>query len=285
MVPPLRRVSFKYRSGPAALRSLSDGTAYFAKPSELNDALEARFEPAASSQFSVTLAAALTELARKRGERVGFVPDESFAAEFDLHMAREDEHFAEACQRLGLFASARRPDNQPMWAHYCDDSKGVCFELEWPDELLATYQLLPTEVQYSDEPRIHCRADDLRFALLAVGEQHPEWSVAAIEKYSSTDGFNRDWMARSMGRAVSTKHTDWRHEAELRMVAPSSGPLPILKAILKRVYFVRTDFPEWRPIVMLLHQLYPDVEIAQVQFSHKAPLVSIVPMMKKLVPV
>lgn len=280
----LKRISFKYRSGPAALRSLSDGTAYFAKPSELNDALEAQFEPGASSQFSATLAATLTELARIRGESQGFVADESFAAEFDEHIARENEHFQQACQQLGLFSSARRPDSQPMWAYYCNDAKGVCFELEWSDEVLDTYHLMPTVIQYSDEPRIHNRADDLRLALLALGEEHPDWTVDAIEKHSFTDAFNRNWMARSMGRAVSTKHADWRHEAELRMISPVAGPLPILKAILKRIYFVRTDFPEWGPIMMLLHQLYPRVEVAQVQFSHKAPLVSIIPMVEKLVP-
>lgn len=279
----MRRVSFKYRSGPTALRSLSDGTVYFAKPCELNDALEAQFEPSTSPQFSMTLAATLTELAKSRNEPHRYVPDELFAAEFDQHMARDDENFKAACQQLGLFSSARRPDSQPMWAYYCGDSKGVCFELEWPDELLATYQLIPTVVQYSDAPRIHNRADDLRLALLALGEEHPDWTVDAIEKHSLTEVFNRDWMVRSMGRAVSTKHADWEHESELRVISPAAGSRPILKGILKRIYFVRTDFPEWGPIMMLLHQLYPDVELAQIQFSHKAPLVFVIPMTKKLV--
>jgi len=284
-MPAFRRVSFKYRSGAAALRSLSDGTAYFAKPSELNDSLEAKFEPATSSQFSETLAATLTDLAKSRKELIRFEPDESFAAEFDLEVVREDDHFKAACQKLGLFSSARRPDSQAMWAYYCGDSKGVCFELEWPDEILASYQLMPTEIQYSSEPRIHNRADDLRLALLALGKEYPNWTVDAIEKHSFTESFNQNWIARSMGRAVSTKHTDWRHESELRMISPTAGPLPILKHILKRVYFIRTDFPEWGSITMLLHQLYPSMEIARVQFSHKAPLVSVVPMVRKLIPV
>lgn len=67
-------------------------------------------------------------------------------------------------QKLGVFSSARRPDSQPMWAYYCDDSKGICFELEWSDELLATYQLMPTEIQYADEPRVHHRVEsNVRF--------------------------------------------------------------------------------------------------------------------------
>ena len=88
-----------------------------------------------------------------------------------------------------------------------------------------------------------------------------------------------------MSRAVSTKHSDWAHEHELRMLSPKAGPLPILGQILKRVYFTRTDFPEWGPIMMLLHQLYPGVETAQVTFSHTEPLVSIQRLEKKLIPI
>lgn len=88
-----------------------------------------------------------------------------------------------------------------------------------------------------------------------------------------------------MSRAVSTKHADWAHEHELRMLSPRAGPLPILRDILKRVYFTRTDFPEWRPIMMLLHQLYPAVEMAQVTFSHAEPLVSIRSLQAKIIPV
>jgi hypothetical protein len=88
-----------------------------------------------------------------------------------------------------------------------------------------------------------------------------------------------------MSRAVSTKHSDWMHEHELRMLSPKAGSLPILRQILKRVYFTRTDFSEWGPIMMLLHQLYPHVETAQVTFSHAEPLVSIQRLEKKLIPV
>lgn len=284
-MPSPRRISYKYRSGAAALRSLSDGSAYFAAPHELNDALEAQFEPASSTQFVATLASTLTELAQHRGEALAFVPEESFAEEFAQHFNGEETQFKTACQQLGLFSSARRPNSQPMWAYYCGDSKGVCFELEWPDDLLAEYQLMPTEIHYSSEPRIHNRADDLRDALLALSKQHPDWSVDDLERYSYTAAFNQQWIARSMGRAVSVKHNDWQHEAELRMVAPRAGVLPILPRILKRIYYTRTDFPEWRPIIMLAHQLYPEVELAEVRFSHTAPLTSAVPMAKKLVPI
>lgn len=280
-----KRISYKYRSAAAALRSLSDGSVYFAAPHELNDALEAQFEPASSTEFVATLVATLTELAQHRGEALAFAPDEAFADEFAQHFTNEEIHFKSACQQLGLFSSARRPDSQSMWAYYCNDSRGVCFELEWPDEVLAEHQLMPTEIHYSSEPRIHNRADDLRDALLALSKQHPDWSVDDLERYSYTESFHQQWIARSMGRAVSVKHKDWQHEGELRMIAPRVGALPVLQKILKRIYYTRTDFPEWSPIIMLAHQRYPEVELAEVRFSHNAPLTRAVPIKKKLVPV
>lgn len=80
------------------------------------------------------------------------------------------------------------------------------------------------------------------------------------------------------------KHSDWSHENEVRFVTPRAGPLPILGQVLKRVYYVRTDFPEWGPVMMLMHQLYPNVELAKLTFQHIEPYVKVQDMTKKLVP-
>ena len=53
--------------------------------------------------------------------------------------------------------------------------------------------------------------------------------------------------------------------------------------VLKRVCFVRTDFPEWRPVMMLLHQFYSKVELAELTFKHVEPYVDVQDMSKKLV--
>jgi len=60
------RISYKYRSGAAALRCLSEGTAYFASPRELNDSLEAKFELTGATHFVDTVASSLNELALQR---------------------------------------------------------------------------------------------------------------------------------------------------------------------------------------------------------------------------
>lgn len=278
-------VNFKYRSGATALRSLSDGTCYFALAGELNDSLEAKFAPAAPSSYALTLAQTLTELAAKRKKPTRYEPDEENAEYLSKLIREEDETFAANCQRVGIFSGTKRPDNQPMWAYYCNDGRGVCFQFEWSSEVLKRFSLRPTFVHYTNQPRVHDRFEDMRAELLAVGDKHPDWTVEQLHEHAHTQEFIAGWITRSMSRAVSTKHSDWAHEHELRMLSPRAGPLPILRQILKRVYFTRTDFPEWGPIMMLLHQLYPDVETAHVTFSHTEPLVSIQHLETKLIPV
>lgn len=278
-------VNFKYRSGAAALRGLSDGTCYFAHAGELNDSLEAKFAPAEPSSYARVLAQTLTELAAQRKEPARYEPEEESAEYLSKLIRKEDETFAANCQQVGIFSGTKRPDNQPMWAYYCNDGRGVCFEFEWPREVLKQFSLRPTFVYYTDKPRVHDRFEDMRTELLALGKKHPHWTVEQLYEHSQTPEFIAGWIARSISRAVSTKHSDWAHEHELRMLSPRAGPLPILKQILKTVYFTRTDFPEWGPIMMLLHQLYPDVKMAKVTFSHAEPLVSIQRLEAKLIPV
>jgi len=278
------RTSYKYRSGAAALRCLSEGTAYFASPRQLNDSLEAKFELAGASPFIEAVGIALSELALQRGQS-SYSFNKAAFKELDREQKKENQRFREASQRVGIFSTAGRPDNQPMWAYYCDNSKGVCFELEWPIEVLQKYQLWPTDVVYTREPRIHNRAEDLRQALLKLGSQNPDWTMTQLKESSLTESFRRAWGIRSMARAVSLKHADWQHEAELRMISPRAGSMPIIQVILKRVFFTRTDFDEWGSIMMLLHRLYPKVEIARITFQHTEPFVKVEPLEAKLVPI
>lgn len=278
-------ISFKYRSGAAALRCLSDGTLYFASPAELNDSLEAKFNLADERQFIDALAKTLSEIACHRGQPGNYSFDMSALNEFEQVNKVEGARFLEATQKVGIFSTAVRPDNQPMWAYYCDNSRGVCLELKWPTEVFKNYQLWPSVVSYTTRSRIHNRSDDLCRALIELGLQHPDWTMEQLQDYSLSEPFRRDCGVRSIARAVSIKHTDWQHEAEVRLLAPHAGTLPILADVLKRVYFVRTDFPEWGPILMLLHRLYPDVEIAHLSFEHTEPFVRVQPLESKMIPI
>lgn len=276
---------YKYRSGAAALRCLSESTAYFASPSELNDSLEAKFDLVGATGFADVMHATLGELARSRGY-AGNVSDIARVPKgLPKVTAQENKRFLEACQKTGIYSAAPRPDNQPMWAYYCDNFRGVCFHLEWSKEVIERYRLSPSFVTYSSESRIFNRADDLRDLLLELGRENPTWSFSQLAAFSMTDQFLHRLGIKTVARAVSMKHADWAHEREVRIIAPHSGPLPVMQDILKSVIFVRTDFSEWGSIMMLLHRLYPNVQLADMSFHHKEPFVRSRPLKVKKIPI
>lgn len=279
-----RRVSFKYHSGPAALRCLSDGLAYFAEPSEFNDCLEAKFDHSSVTDYIECMDQSIRSVAAQRGCAGGYAVPEGELASFRAKNAHENADFSEATQRVGIFSTASRPDNQPMWAYYCDNSKGFCFELEWPDAVLGRYQIAPVAVLYTSEARVHNRAEIFDSLIREEAELHPDWSMDRILEETRSEFFRFRFQMLNTCRAVSIKHSDWLHEDEVRFVTPHAGPLPIIGQLLKRVYFVRTDFPEWGTVMMLLHQLYPNVKLAKVTFQHGEPYVKVQDMTKTLVP-
>lgn len=282
---PLRKISFKYRAGPAALRCLSEGAAYFARPSEFNDCLEAQFDHSSVADYIAQMDQTIKEIAQQRGGVGGYSLPEHALASFETKYACDNASFLDAAQKVGIYSTASRPDNQPMWAYYCDNSKGFCFELEWPDPLLAKYQIVPIGVDYSSTARIYNRADVFEKLIREEANLHPKWSMAQILEETRTDFFNFRFQMLNTCRAASIKHSDWAHENEVRFITPRAGPVPIIKDILKRVYFVRTDFPEWGSVMALLRQLYPDVELVKLTFQHIEPYALTQRMTMKLLPV
>ena len=88
-----------------------------------------------------------------------------------------------------------------------------------------------------------------------------------------------------IGRAVLEAGANATFAVESQLTAMHGLVAIPLCQILKRVYFMRTDFPEWGPVMMLLHQLYLNVELAKMTFQHVEPYVRVQGMTKKLVPV
>ncbi|AXK64958.1 hypothetical protein CN645_27860 [Burkholderia sp. IDO3] len=227
----------------------------------------------------------IRSVAEQCGCAGGYTVPKGELASFEVKNARDNTNFFEATQRVGIYSTASRPDNQPMWAYYCDNSKGFCFELEWPNTVLGRYQIAPVGVLYSSAARVHNRADIFDTLIREEAELHPNWSMDRILEETRSEFFRFRFQMLNTCRAVSIKHSDWSHEHEVRFLTPRAGPMPIMGEILKRVYFVRTDFPEWEPVMTLLHQRYPNVELAKLTFQHIEPYVEVQSMTVKLVPI
>lgn len=258
---------FKYRSPTAALRCLAEGTLYFAKPQELNDTLEAKYEHATSEDFTRLMAQTYSEINQQCGGPI-FQFSPHAMAEMAKANARENQRLQDFTDQIGIFSAARRPDHQAMWAYYADNASGVCFELEWSADIANRHQLWATDVVYQETARIHSRADDWRTVFLELAREHPDASLEGLHQLSLEESARRKWGILTASRSASVKHTDWSHEKEIRLLAPKSAALPILGEVLKRVHYVRTDGEHWVKIMQLLATRYPSVEFVRWQFSH-----------------
>ncbi|PWE40265.1 DUF2971 domain-containing protein [Pseudomonas prosekii] len=280
--PPL--TCFKYRSGESALRCIEEGTLYFAKPGELNDALEAKFDHAEHAEYIKILGNTMSEISRKRGgPSLAF--DVQGLPEIIALNDTVNEQFKRSSDGVGIFSAARRPNDQAMWAYYAQDCKGVCFELEFSHSTLQDNQLVPVDVTYSDGARTHNRAEDWRFLFIALAEEYPDATLAELQEMSLGETFRRRLGMLSTARVTSVKHTDWAHEKEIRLLSGKFGARQILPAVLKRVHFIRTDGDKWGPIVQQLHLNYPQVQIAHWTIHHGAIAMSAQNMMFKMIPV
>ena len=274
---------FKYRSGESALRCLVDGTLYFAKPGELNDVLETKFDHAEPEAFNKIYLDTISEVSQKRGgPRLS--PGYPCPPDFVAVNTEENERFRLACDNVGIFSAARRPNDQAMWAYYAENCQGVCFELEWSASILNEHQLIPVDVTYSANARTHNRAEDWSTLFLELAKEKPTATLAELQEISLEEAFRRRMGILSTARATAIKHTDWAHEKEIRLLTGKSGARPLLSSVLKRVHFMRTDGAKWGPIVQELHRNYPQVELAQWTFHHGEITTSARSMMFKMVP-
>lgn len=260
---------FKYRSGDSALRCLQEGTLYFAKPGELNDVLETKFDHAKPEEFNKIYLDTISDVSQKLGgPRLS--PDYPCPSDFVTINAQENENFRRACDNVGIFSAARRPNDQAMWAYYAENGQGICFGLEWSALTLQEYKLLPVDVSYSSVARKHNRAEDWRTIFLDLVESHPGMTLQQLYELSLEEPARRRVGILSTQRVTSIKHTDWAHEREIRLLSGKSGARPLLKSVLKSVHFMRTDGEKWAEIMQIIHTNYPKVELVQWTFHHGA---------------
>lgn len=280
--PPLK--CFKYRSGESALRCLVDGVLYFAKPDQLNDLLETKFDHAEPEAFNKIYLDTISDVNQKRGgPRLS--PGYPCSPDFVTVNSEENARFRDACDNIGIFSTARRPNDQAMWAYYAENCQGFCFELEWSDSTLNEHQLMPVDVTYSASARTHNRAEDWRTLFLDLAEKNPDATLQDLYDLSLDEPFRRRMGILSTARVTSIKHTDWAHEREIRLLSGKAGARPLLRSVLKRVHFMRTDGDKWGEVMQRLHFDYPQVEVVQWTFHHGAITTSAKKMIFKSIPI
>lgn len=128
---------------------LVHGRIWVADPSSLNDLHDMRFklelntDPQIRRQWIKRNAHLLPKMSPARR-----IQEEQRLIRASLTKDVADYFTTDIEQNIGVFCASQDPRNEPMWAHYADDHRGICVQLDTSqDELF----LLLNKVQYSSQ--------------------------------------------------------------------------------------------------------------------------------------
>lgn len=108
---------------------------------------------------------------------------------------------------LGIASFSETWDNQPMWAHYADNFRGIC-------------------ICYSMSSLLSGLAAENTFSRVAYGEKPYYLNLPSLK--------NDHDRARAV---LSTKHLNWSYEREWRLFSPEKGEAHHGQSAVKSIYF------------------------------------------------
>ncbi|MDO7850396.1 DUF2971 domain-containing protein [Hymenobacter convexus] len=114
--------------------------------------------------------------------------------------------------KAGIFSLAARPDDLKLWSHYASNHTGFCvgYEVEQLEKFNsdARYTNYKIQVEYSERP-----------ATLDLADITGRNIVTFLQK------------------TIGTKHPEWEHEAETRIITDAVGPMPHDFRAIKSIHF------------------------------------------------
>lgn len=172
--------------------------------------------------------------------------------EFILHktgkeLSNPEETFANFDKQLnevGIFSLSESDDNELMWAHYADSSKGISigFEVIEGGKLANVENCL--KVNYSDiRPTFNGNGFKATISFYDLGKN--------IQKISFND--------ETFQQAVSTKTTNWSYEREWRYIEELSGSYDFPGKLKEIIFGLKCPIDERKKYIKLVttHFDYP----------------------------
>jgi hypothetical protein len=115
--------------------------------------------------------------------------------------------------KLGICCFSERNDDILMWSHYSDNHTGMCMKFDVLDDIAFFF------------------AGDSSKPTKAVGR------LIYQQDYSQLNA-KQILKEKQIVRVIPfTKFLDWKHEKEIRIIAPQSGPIKVNKNALKEIIF------------------------------------------------
>lgn len=118
------------------------------------------------------------------------------------------KNFDNQLNQVGIFSLSETDDNELLWAHYADSSKGIALGFEVTDGGKLADSEHCIKVNYSDvRPTFNSNGFKVTISIYGVSK--------SIQKISFND--------TTFQKAVSTKSTNWAYENEWRYIEEFSG--------------------------------------------------------------
>jgi len=191
---------------------LSRETAYFAKPSELNDPFECR--PHIPEPSRLKRDSFIRDLVKRHESTPGVKPGVHGKRHLQAKLDRDflAKTHAKSMENTGIFCVSSRNDILPLWSLYADGHKGFCVEIETTDNhmdpLTAAF-----EVIYRDD--------------------RPVVSIDDIRSLANDTLVTEQALANSL----CTKSAEWAFEEEYRAITVgSTGKRSLPSGSISRVF-------------------------------------------------
>ncbi len=169
--------------------------------------------------------------------------------------------FKKLLQKVGIFSLSAEIDNQLLWAHYADESRGIaigfdvtdhsmlsnpehCFKVNYTDDIPQK-----TDIGFSTETHIGFNIDDHTQELYLTNKNRIAFYDLFFQK------------------VVATKPTPWAYEKEWRYIETSSGLYPLPAPISEIVFGVRTSEQTINKYVNLATTYGNDIKFYKMQKS------------------
>jgi len=119
---------------------------------------------------------------------------------------------------VGVLSLTRDPTNVVMWAHYAENSSGVCIGIDSAHSFFVDY--CPAEAEFT------------RHAAL--------FQIASVSYEIRRPNFSADSPSRYVRKAFFTKYQKWAYEEEVRLLRPigeslTTTPVPLIELPLDTI--------------------------------------------------
>lgn len=169
--------------------------------------------------------------------------------------------FKDLLKKVGIFSLSAEIDNQLLWAHYADESRGIAIGFNATDNSKLLNPEHCMKVDYSDAipEKSDIGFSDETHISFDIDENTQDIILTNKNQIAFYDSFFQ--------KVVATKPTPWAYEKEWRYIEATSGLHPLPARISEIVFGVRATEDTIKKYINLADTYHNDVKFYKIKKS------------------